>query len=425
MDHKKAAGTLLLSLLLMLQTFSVFAAPSTDVLTCVTTGQMRISGQNIPVAKKRAVSQALESAVQNAFASLVSRQVFASNLEFLYDRLLPRTNDYVTTYRVLDGIQHKGKYLVGVESKIDLVLLEKRLKDARILKAGKDKPVLLLLIAEQTPKDILPRYWWGNNPQPYSSVAQRIIKTQMAANRVLFANAGADYPDPSFYSVQFESIYDVKAAMDLGRAMKADMVILGKATASESFNRMGDEKPFDAAIELQVYDLASGRAVLQSTSKATAKGLTDEQGAEQALTMAAQNIGQDLGQKIDSFWSQNLRKENSFDVVIEGENFLPRFIALKKRFKEIRDIENMQPKEIGSAHAVMEIVYKGSPEQFANAVLLKTFDGFGLELAEVTPEQVKIRFVENQETMVPEPAGLPAEPVKPAETGNILEKTGE
>ncbi len=108
---------------------------------------------------------------------------------------------------------------------------------------------------------------------------------------------------------------------------------------------------------------------------------------------------------------------------------MPRFIALKKRFKEIRDIENMQPKEIGSAHAVMEIVYKGSPEQFANAVLLKTFDGFGLELAEVTPEQVKIRFVENQETMAPGPAagpaGSPAGPAKPAETGNIFEKTGE
>lgn len=70
----------------------------------------------------------------------------------------------------------------------------------------------------------------------------------------------------------------------------------------------------------------------------------------------------------------------------------------------------MQPKEIGSSHAVMEIVFKGNPQQFADAVLLKTFEGFGLEIIEVTEEQVKIRFTENQdqaptqEDITPEPA---------------------
>jgi hypothetical protein len=56
----------------------------------------------------------------------------------------------------------------------------------------------------------------------------------------------------------------------------------------------------------------------------------------------------------------------------------------------------MQPKEIGSDKAVMEIVFKGSPEQFADAVMLKTFDGFGIEVAEVTEQMVFIHFIEKQ-----------------------------
>ena len=117
-----------------------FAAGTAKSLTGVTAGQGKISGENIPRAKQRAVKEALGIAVQNAFASLVSRQVFGANLEFLYGRILPRASDYVITYRVMGGVQHRGYYLVGVESKINLDLLEKHLTDARILNVATDKP---------------------------------------------------------------------------------------------------------------------------------------------------------------------------------------------------------------------------------------------------------------------------------------------
>ena len=378
------------------------AADNPDVLTGVTTGQQKIYKQNITAAKKRAVDQALSQAVQNAFAAIVSRQVFASNLEFLYDRLLPGARDFVTTYRVLDSIQYKDSYLVGVESKINLDLLERRLQEARILKSGKDKPTVLFFIAEQTPEDILPKYWWGNNPEPYTSLADTELKKALTGNRVAFTVKGRDFPDPSYYNITFSSIYDEAAAMDLGRALKADLVFIGKAGASESFNRMGDEKAFDAVVDIRGYDLASGTAVIHTKTNATATSQTEAEGIVQALTQAAGAAGQELMQKIDQFWSQTLRKENSFNVAIEGENFLPRFLALKRRFQNIRDIQNMQPREIGSSHAVMEITYKGSPEQFANAVLLKTFEGFGIEIAEVSEEGIHIRFVETREDAGPE-----------------------
>jgi hypothetical protein len=68
---------------------------------------------------------------------------------------------------------------------------------------------------------------------------------------------------------------------------------------------------------------------------------------------------------------------------------------LKKRFAEIQEIENIQPKEVGSGHAVMELFYKGTPAHFADSIMLKNFDGFGIEIEEVTDTQVKIRFIDN------------------------------
>ena len=100
-----------------------------------------------------------------------------------------------------------------------------------------------------------------------------------------------------------------------------------------------------------------------------------------------------------------LRREHSFDVRIEGMEFLPRFIALKKRFQQIPEIENMQPKEMGSNFALLEMFYKGRPTHFANAVMLKTFDTFGLEILDVSDTQVTIRFIEKGEGSMFSPQG--------------------
>ena len=399
---KKKAGMCMAVFLLGLLLFSgtAMAAGSASVLTGVTTGQEKIQEQNIPGAKQKAVENALKVAVQNAVASLVSRQVFAGNLEFLYENLLPRSSDYVVTYRVIGGMEHRGYYLVGVESKVNLQLIEKHLTDAGILNVSTDKPVILFLIAEQTPDDLLPRYWWGNNPEPYTSFSEAIILEKMIQNRFKITGAGPDRPNPSLYNIRFASIYDATAAMELGRVLKADMVVLGKASAAESINRMGEDKIFDGVIELNIYDLGSDKHVMTSVSRAAAKSTLDQEGAMAAITEVSILAAQDLNQKIDTFWTQNLRRETLFDVTITGENFLPRFIALKKRFNEIQDIANMQPKEIGSDKAVMEIVFKGSPEQFADAVMLKTFAGFGIEVAEVTEQMVFIRFIEKQEALL-------------------------
>lgn len=392
---------------------SSLAAKDSDVLTGVTTAKKMIVNHNIQQAKQTAVSDALDLAVQNAFAEIVSRQVFASNLDFFYNQVLSRASDYIIAYRVLSGIESNDNYLVAVESKVDLSLLEKTLTDARLLNADKNKPVVLFFIAEKTPADLLPRYWWGNNPIPYQSLAEDVIVQRMRQERFVVTGNNADRPDPSFYNITFKSIYDIAAAKDLGREMKADMIVFGKASSSEAINRMGEEKTFNAQISLEAYNLETGEKAVTSQVQAVAKSDTAIKGNSQAILKAADLSSRDLSEKINTYWSQNLRKEHAFDVRLEGEDFLARFIALKKRLRQISGIENMQPKEMGSNYALIEVFYKGKSSQFADAVMLKTFDSFGLEISEVTDKLVSIRFIEKVQTSLfdetPQAVTLPGE----------------
>ncbi|MCF8093126.1 MAG: hypothetical protein K9K40_11795, partial [Desulfotignum sp.] len=186
-----------------------------------------------------------------------------------------------------------------------------------------------------------------------------------------------------------------KAAMDLAEKLHADLVVLGRASAAESANSMGDKKIFDAVIKLSAYDVSSGQQVAACENTADVKSDPDQEGAIQAIEKAADLAALELAEKLDHYWSGYLRTESHFDVKITGKGFLPRLIALKKRFAEMTEIENIQPKEIGSDQAVMELVYKGTPSHFADSIMLKTFDGFGIEIAEVTDSLVKIRFIDD------------------------------
>jgi hypothetical protein len=393
--------TMVLQLRFLLVAFvvAVFCFPLTGVMAArqdslhITIGQHKINGQDTSGAKKAAVRDALEKAVQIAFVSVVSQQKLGENLDVLYDRLLAHTMDFVSTYRVINGMAHNGAYLVGVESKISLELMEKRLRDAGVFNQAQNNPRVLLLIAEQGPEDTQPRcWWWQPEGNPAASIAEKSLKVVFEQARIPLVVAGNNYPDPAAYNIVFSAMGDQTAAMALGQALKADMVVLGLASAQESANRMGNEKTFEAGVVFTVLDTASQKEVIHETSTAAAKS-TDTRGADQALAQASETAGQALKEKIEGFWAQTIKEGKNFDLYVEGDNFLTRFIALKRQLKDILELEDISPRELGSSHAIMEVTYKGTPAQFANAVMLRTFEEFGIEVSMVLDDAVKIRFV--------------------------------
>nr|WP_319495186.1 hypothetical protein [uncultured Desulfobacter sp.] len=382
---------------------AVFCFPLTGVLAAgqddvyITTGRHQITNQDDFGAKKFAVTDALEKAVQLAFSSVVSEKKLGEHLDFLYDQLLAHTMDFVSTYRVINGMTHNGAYLVGVESKISLAQVKKRIHDSGLFNQARNNPKVLLLISEQSPEETQPRCWWwqpeGQSYNPsIASIAEKSLKAIFDQARIPLVVTGNDYPDPAAYHVDFSAMDDQAAAMAFGQALGADMVVLGTASAQKSANRMGDETTFEAQVSYTVLDMASQKAEIQTTASASAKS-TDESGANQALNQAADTAGQSLTEKIDTFWAQALKEKKAFDLYVEGDNFLTRFIALKRQLKEIREIEDISPRELGSSHAIMEVSYKGTPAQFANAVMLKTFEEFGIEVSMVFDNAVKIKFV--------------------------------
>ncbi len=359
----------------------------------VSTGQGRIVSEDVPQAKKNAISTALDLAVQNAVTALLPRDVLARNLGAVYEKILSHTSDYIETYKVLSELEQSGYYLVAVESKVNLDRLEKRLMDHQIIMTGQDSPVVLMLISEKTGMEILPRYWWGNNPLPYESVVETVLNRAMTREKIM-NSAGSTYrPDPSFYEIVFESIYDENAAMDLGKQIEADLVIIGSARAVETLNRMEEEQAYMAKIDLGIFHIETREKIAAVTVEETVSSDTAQTGYHDALAKSAQAAAMELISQIHEFWTEYNKNEKTIAVNISGEHFLSRYVALKEIFRKMPEIESILPKELGTNDARVDLVYRGDAFQFAKALVLKSFPSFGIEISQVTRDALSISFV--------------------------------
>lgn len=383
------------------------AAATTDEIQIWTTGVQSITGTKIPEARQAAVSDALKQAVSLAFIRLVPPRTFAANLEFLHARILPAAEDYISTFRVLGEATYDDSYLVGVESRVQSGLLAQVLAKAGIFDADADRPRILLLIAEQTASDLLPRYWWGNNPEPYHSHAEIQITDKMTQNGFNVVALGEHRPDPRDYGIQFRSIYDTGAAVDLAQELDADLVVLGRAGATESGNAMDGETVFDAVVRLTMLDVTTGKPVADCEHQAAAKATADQPGDVRAIARAVDLAYAELSAQLDQSWIPKKKEPITFTIRIQGNQFLPRFIALEKQFAKMTGIQNVVPRQIGSDQAVLEMIFKGSTEQFARHIMRKTFDGFGIEIAELTETDVSIRFIDETNTGEPDESPIP------------------
>ena len=386
---------ILIPCLFFISTDNVQSKQNQKIFTTVATGTRVITTSGItPQIKKKAVSNALKSSVERAVSEVLSPELFASNFKILNENILANPAKYIVNYSVLAEIKDGAKYVAAVKTRVDLTLLRKYLKKYEIIESEREKPSVLLLISEQTELDILPNYWWGNNPLPYNSLAGNEIISFLIDKEFVLVGENIGKNDLAKYEIRFNSIYDTAAAIKLGKKLKADIVIIGKAKSFEALNRMGEEKTYEAGIFLEMLNVNTQNKIRTFELKATANNLDQEEGNKKALEKAGKLVAEEISTGASKYWEENvLRKEQNIETRIEGEDYLSSFIQLKKVLNGMPNVKRVQTKELGADQAIVSILFKGNVEKLAQALLLKTFDSFGIEIYNVKDRSFTIKFV--------------------------------
>ena len=141
-------------------------------------GSGKIQKEDIATARMEAIENSLIAAVGSVATELLPLESIIQNFQVFNEVLYGQTDKFIQGYKVLTEFSSENSYQVMVEATVSTNRLKKLMSNAGVVLDKKTLPKILLLVSEKRSPDILPTYWWGQNPDaPKAYAANAMLET--------------------------------------------------------------------------------------------------------------------------------------------------------------------------------------------------------------------------------------------------------
>ena len=363
--------------------------------TFVVIGTSEVSGDNIQVARDAAISESLVSAVALMTQEILQVDALVENFPQLNEVVFENTDAFVQDYKVLTETRSGKSYRVIVKATVAGKRIAKQLSRADILRVKVTLPTVLFFISEQNLQDDTPRYWWGNNTGAFESTAEATMANILRARGFRIVDhrrVNVRKMDDTDLSEKPELTDE--EALNLATRLQADMVIVGTAIASPTASVMGDDlKSFKGNLNARVLHTETGENIANVSRTAVTANVDESAGGREALTMAGTLAGDQLAPQLAAAWRKMAEKPSQVEVMVEGTGNLANFVKFRRALTSVSGVGGIRVKEIKPNETTLIVEYKGKAEELASELMRQNFDNFGINIYEITPENLKIAIV--------------------------------
>jgi hypothetical protein len=391
-DFKPFAGLLILLVLFFSGNSAAARTLSTEVITVF--GSSRIY-TDVTSAKNAAVSDCLVSAVEIAVTRALPASTLSANFEAISGVITGRSREFILDYKVLKEIKASSDYRVLVQATVSMEKLSAELAAAGIIAAPAQLPRVLFLMAEQQVDDLSFQYWWRRGKTLYTPEAATSAMIQAFTDRGFSVLDHRSIPPEYLDTLEFDSaaLTDEEAAA-LGAHFQAGMVVTGTAVVTEIPNRMGETiRTFNAAITARAILTDTGETIATLQVSMAATHTDPGAGSRTALSEAGRQAGMELASRIQSQWRTAPKAETEITITLTGIDLLPNLVAFRNALKEIPGVSRHQSLEMTPRQTVLSVTYAGTPRELADAVLIRPFEGFGINIEELTDNHLRIILI--------------------------------
>jgi hypothetical protein len=394
----KPKYVILLMLVLILTLFSsatVVAEQQVQNKTFVVIGTSQVYGDNIQAARDQAISDSLVTAVALMTEEILQVDSLVENFPQVNEIIYENTNAFVQDYKVLTEAQLAKSYRVIVKATVAGPKIEKQLSNAGILRVKVALPAVLFFISEQNLQDDSPRYWWGKQMSGFESITEATMSDILKARgfRVV-EHIGVEIPKMVDWGSNEKPVLTAEEAIDLGRRLQADVVVVGESIASPTPSVMGDNlKSYKASLNARALRTETGEEIANLSRISVTANVDEGVGGREALAMAATLAGDDLAARLTSAWRKLAEKPSQLELLVEGTGNLANFVKFRRALTGISGVEGIRVKEIKPNETTLIIEYKGKAEELASALMLQNFGNFGINIYEIMPQSLKIALI--------------------------------
>jgi hypothetical protein len=378
-----------------LLTEAAWAQESGQTKTFIVIGTATVQGTNVSAARDKAIADGLVTAVALMTEELLEVEVFVREFAKLNELLFEQTSTFIQDYKVLTEADLDNRYRVAVEATVSRRKISKLLTDSGILRVQTTLPSVLFLIAEQGLDKPAPEFWWGSQEPDFMSVAEAAMAGPLeAAGFIIIDHKGArNLSEVPWTAFDKPELTDEEAA-ELGSQLKADVVVIGVASVSPSTNIMGSAmRSFNGTTSVRVIKTDPVQPLFNLTRTAVAVSENDNTGNRQALEDAGGLAGQALAEELTAVWQKQAGKPSQISMVIRGTSHLAYYVQFRKSLNTIPGVGGIRVKEIKPNEATLQVEYKGKPQDLAAALMQQKFEGFGINIFEVTADAVRVEII--------------------------------
>jgi hypothetical protein len=387
---------LLTSLVVLLSVQNSFSQePSPDSKTIIVTGTGLILKNDTASAREKAISESLVTAVGIVMSDVTPPDIFVPNFQSLNEILYTHTDSFINGYRVLAETKYNNRYRVLVQARISIGKIKQQLMEIGIMAGQTEKPRILFFIAEQNIGDILPHYWWQEETFELENKAEARLSE-------IFTKKGfivVGHPNLSTFSETTGLLIetpelDQNTVISLAKLAQADIAIVGSAFAEQASNTMGeDTRSFKGTLLARAIRISREDEIGKTFQNVITVNTDEIYGGLEAISGATALAGEDLAIQITSSFTKKENERSKFKIVVEGTRILSNFVKFRRALSSLNNVGEIRSSEMKSNEATLNVEYKGDINTLAKALMLKSFDSFGINISRVLPEQLNIILV--------------------------------
>ncbi len=350
------------------------AQTSDAILTIETIGTAQVEGDgdDVASAEQTAVNNALQLAVDEGVATVLSSEILTDNFEDLVRTFYGSADTFILSYKKLAMAKGSDYCRVLVRSSILTGDIKKRIEQAGILIDREQSPRLLILLVEERPGRPV-KYWWRKGASKDMTVAEKAMSEDLARRGITVVPH--DRPITAIDSAGFQAHLSDKSAVEIGRNLDADFVITGNSSLvfQDDDFKPGNTVQALGVIEARLLDIETGDRIFMTSLQHPIDDSQVPPDALSALTLAGTVAAGRFSPVLLAAFEQQRNRSRLFHIRIRGAGYLTHLNTFRNFLDTIDRIDRPQINEMNIDEAVISVHFSGTIRELA-AVLGSTPD---------------------------------------------------
>ena len=359
-------------------------------------GRGTIYGDDVAGARDKAITDALQGVVEQGVGVVISPASVVQRFQLLSDRVYDQTKAFIHDYKVLTESKSGPYYRVVVRATVSMSAVQDKLQSIGILVIHKGMPTIMFFLSEQNIGEPSPRYWWGQSPLgTHLSVTEKALSEYMREKGFIIVDRAALGRDIQPGSEYMGPKVSDDAAVELGKELGADLVLVGKAVARYSGNALDENmKSIQARVSTRAIRTDSGMVIASSEGTGAAVHSDDRVGGTEALILSASVVARDLVRQIIAKWRKDARQPVLVELVVKGIREYADFVRFRTHLRDdVRSVRNVYLRSIRAGEAKMDVDVMGNARILADELMLQRFENLAVNIFEVSEKGVKLELM--------------------------------